>query len=154
VERQTYTFDAAGNRKTMTLLNADRITYSYDKANQLIGEQRTGGLAYQAGYSYDPAGNRTQLVKNGVTTTYTYDAANQLTSRAVPARRLTRMTMPEYGQRDARRAKRPPTPMTLPGELTAVNGPGVAAAYQYDAFDRRVSETTNGGDKLVSCMTR
>ncbi len=55
-----------------------RVTWSYDKQNQLTGENRTGTNAYRQTYTYDTGGNRTLKNIGGTRTTYSYDAANQL----------------------------------------------------------------------------
>ncbi len=52
--------------------------YGYDLFNRLVREEKTGGLSYDATWTYDAAGNRIRQVENGVTTTYAYDADDLL----------------------------------------------------------------------------
>jgi len=91
----TYTFDAAGNRKTQTVvLGTDTTitTYTYDSQNRLTGtqEQKNGVITETVVYTYDNNGN--QLTKTStayiagvpqtpvVEQTNTYDLFNQLIS--------------------------------------------------------------------------
>jgi YD repeat-containing protein len=56
--------------------------FGYDDAGRLIGEDwldGDGGSLYAFAWEYDPAGNRTLQVRNGVATYYEYDALNELT---------------------------------------------------------------------------
>ncbi|MGB5047968.1 MAG: RHS repeat-associated core domain-containing protein, partial [Caldilineaceae bacterium] len=143
LDQLTYTYDAAGNRTRIAYANGDVLAYTYDDANRLTGEQRTGGVSYSQTFAYDAADNRTRLVRDGTTTTYQYNAANQLTQSSggqnqtytYDARsRLVGMSGDvnrtyAYNFRD---------------EMTAATGPDGNAAYGYDALRRRVSETVGG----------
>ena len=84
----TYSYDGAGNRTGVEEKSGDRVTWSYDAANQLTREQRSGA-AYDVTYSYDEAGNRKTKLEGGTTTSYSYDAANQLNVEYTPASRTT-----------------------------------------------------------------
>ena len=55
-----------------------RVTWSYDKQNQLTGEYGTGTNAYRQTFTYDTGSNRTLKNIDGTRTTYSYDTANQL----------------------------------------------------------------------------
>ena len=80
LQQLDYRYDNAGNRNVMIEGGGSaRVTWSYDKQNQLTGENRTGTNAYRQTYTYDPGGNRTLKNISGTRTTYSYDAANQLT---------------------------------------------------------------------------
>ncbi len=46
ISRFAYTYDNAGNRHTVTEDNGDVVTWTYDNANQLIVEERSGANAY------------------------------------------------------------------------------------------------------------
>ncbi len=143
LDQLTYAYDAAGNRTQVKHADGDLIAYTYDAANRLTGEQRTGALAYNQTFVYDGAGNRTQSVQDGTTTTYQYNDLNQLTQTsgginqtlAYDARnRLTGISGDvsrtyAYNFRD---------------EMTATTGPDGSATYVYDALRRRVSETVAG----------
>jgi len=56
--------------------------YVYDSINRLVSETKTagGGSASTVHYSYDLAGNRTEVIKNGSTNIYTLGTGNRLTS--------------------------------------------------------------------------
>jgi YD repeat-containing protein len=74
-----YRYDSAGNRIVMIEgSGAARVTWSYDKQNQLTGEYRTGTNAYRQTFTYDTGGNRTLKNIDATRTTYAYDSANQL----------------------------------------------------------------------------
>ena len=74
------TYDAAGNRLSVTEADGSVTSYSYDADDQLLSEERTGTHPYFISYAYDALGNRTSKVENGVATTYVYAAANRLMS--------------------------------------------------------------------------
>jgi len=56
--------------------------YVYDSINRLVSETKTagGGSPSMVHYSYDLAGNRTEVIKNGTTNTYTLGIGNRLAS--------------------------------------------------------------------------
>ena len=68
----SYTYDLNGNVRTNTTAEPGRptisTTYGYDHANQLLSEWRTNGpagLPSSAVYTYDKAGNRATVARNG-----------------------------------------------------------------------------------------
>jgi len=67
-----YTYDAVGNRTSMTS-DGEKIDYSYDSANRLLS---AGGQSFE----YDASGNMTKASSLEETTDYTYDGNNRLTS--------------------------------------------------------------------------
>ena len=70
-----YTYNAAGNRTRVAEVNGDRVTYSYDNTSQLLAEHRSGLSGYAQTFTYDAAGNRIKLEKDGSLTRSEYDAA-------------------------------------------------------------------------------
>jgi len=66
------------------VLEADgsRVSWTYDAANQLNSEHRTGSTPYRHTFTYDSRGNRTLKLEDSQRTTYAYDAANQLSTSA------------------------------------------------------------------------
>ncbi|MBI3461750.1 MAG: hypothetical protein HY000_01625, partial [Planctomycetes bacterium] len=77
----TYTYDAAGNRRTK-LDNAITTTYSYDAANELRTLKDNTGTTT---YAYDANGNqRTVQVGSGGITTYVWDYENHPTKVMLP----------------------------------------------------------------------
>ena len=71
-----YTYDAKGNRLTMTTA-AGVTSYGYDALNQLTGVTYPGGR--HVTYAYDAAGNRTLVSDNGTNTAYSANSLNQYT---------------------------------------------------------------------------
>ncbi len=73
-----YEYDANGLRISMKDHSGGTASYSYDEENRLTEVTYTDGS--QETYSFDKAGNRLMLTKNGETNQYQYDAANQIKS--------------------------------------------------------------------------
>ena len=87
------TYDNAGRlAQIVETPSNDVTTYSYDNADRLLSEVRTGTKPYSGSYTYDDAGRRLTalVITNGVTThngTYSYDGAGRLVaSRQIPPR--------------------------------------------------------------------
>lgn len=72
-----YTLDPTGRRTRVDELGGNSIIYSYDNLYRLTRETIPGS-SYDATYSYDVVGNRTQRLINGLTTNYTYDDNDRL----------------------------------------------------------------------------
>ena len=90
IDRQTYAYDKAGNRKSLdNTLGAPyrtaAATAQYDAANRLIQRGDTT-------YTYDENGNRTRKTTPQGTTTYTWDSRNRLTSITEPNGAISRFT--------------------------------------------------------------
>ncbi|MDX9975155.1 MAG: DUF6531 domain-containing protein, partial [FCB group bacterium] len=69
-----YEYDINGNRIAET--NKDgRTTYTYDLLGQLTGEHYPDG--HSVTYVYDPAGNRTQVIRDGIVENYVTNSMNQ-----------------------------------------------------------------------------
>jgi RHS repeat-associated protein len=78
----TYSYDAAGNRRTM-LSGGVTTTYTCDAANQLTSSLDNTGTT---NYSYDAAGNKTsQVAPGGGRTTYAWDYEDRLTKIVLPS---------------------------------------------------------------------
>ena len=69
-----YTYDVSGRRKSMTT-NEGTYQYAYDALGQLAGVRYPDGRIVS--YDYDEAGNRRQVVDDGVVTPYTTNDLNQ-----------------------------------------------------------------------------
>ncbi|MGD9712405.1 MAG: RHS repeat domain-containing protein [Thermomicrobiales bacterium] len=80
-KRIQYTYDAAGNRRTMVDPDGGRFTYAYDGLHRiahLVNPQNE-----RTTYAYDAAGRRTvKKLANGTRASFTYDVANNLTRLA------------------------------------------------------------------------
>jgi len=84
-------------RSPSVLNSGDVTTWTYDNANQLTVEQRSGGSGYTTTYTYDDVGNRATKVDSSGTTTYTYNAGNRLTLITDPSSNLTTNTYDNNG---------------------------------------------------------
>ena len=75
----SYTYDAASNRTSLTGPDGSISTYSYDTLNRLNG--LASSWAGSFGFSYDALSRGTQLTRpNGVSTNYSYDSLSHLLS--------------------------------------------------------------------------
>jgi RHS repeat-associated protein len=75
----SYTYDAASNRTSLTGPDGSISTYGYDTLNRLSGLANSWAGSF--GFGYDALGRRTQLTRpNGVNTNYGYDLLSRLLS--------------------------------------------------------------------------
>ena len=134
-----YTYDAKGNRLTMTTA-AGVTDYGYDALNQLASVTYPGDR--HVTYAYDAAGNRTVVSDNGTNTTYTANSLNQYTQAGAATfgydadGNLTRRTdttgTTTYDYNTENRLVRVATP---------TNG---VFQYTYDALGNRTAVTRDG----------
>jgi RHS repeat-associated protein len=78
LSQSIYSYDAVGNRIGVVEASGDRVSWTYDEADQLTFEERVGTGSYGLAYTYDGVGNRLTDFNGAVTTTYSYDEADQL----------------------------------------------------------------------------
>lgn len=139
-------YDNANRRTSLTYPNATSTSYTYDVASRLTTINHIGpsGIIEALTYAYDPAGNRTSLMRNNGTASLlpaavasaTYDAANEQTAFAGATLQydangnLTNDGTNTYVW-DAR------------NRLLTISG-GATANFIYDALGRRTSKTING----------
>ncbi len=125
-----YTLDAVGNRVGLVAADGSSAQWSYDDAYRLSGETLRNGsnvVIYQAGFSYDPAGNRLSQTVNGATTSFSYNSLDQL---------LTAGTAQyEYDGR---------------GNLVSLTNGTNVTQYDYDAMDRLSAATLPGGATITN----
>jgi RHS repeat-associated protein len=75
----SYTYDAASNRKSLTAPDSSITTYGYDTLNRLNGLANSWAGSFSFGY--DGLSRRTSLTRpNGVNTSYSYDSVSHLLS--------------------------------------------------------------------------
>jgi RHS repeat-associated protein len=75
----SYTYDAASNRTSLTAPDGSITAYGYDTLNRLNGLANSWAGSF--GFSYDALSRRTQLTRpNGVNTNYSYDSLSHLLS--------------------------------------------------------------------------
>ena len=75
----SYSYDAASNRTSLTAPDGSISTYGYDTLNRLNGLSNSWAGSF--GFTYDALSRRTQLTRpNGVNTNYNYDSLSHLLS--------------------------------------------------------------------------
>ena len=148
----SYSYDAASNRTSLTDAAGYTSSYSYDSLNRLTGLTNTDSGSF--GFGYDALGRRTSLTRpNGVNTSYGYDTLSRLLSVLHGGGSLPGSTSYTYdaaGNRLTKTAVQEATPNPVSVlsqfsydsiyELTqaVVNG-GVAEGYTYDAVGNRLT---------------
>jgi RHS repeat-associated protein len=84
----TFGYDALSHRTSMMLPNGTSTTYTYDSASQVtqILHQIVSSATQinQAGYAYNPVGNRTSLTDRRGAQAFGYDQLDRLTSASHP----------------------------------------------------------------------
>ncbi len=132
-----YTYDKNGNRLSMTDHTGGRSNYVYDGDNRLIRVNYASGTIES--YSFDGAGNRLNLNRNGNSTNYSYDAADRLQTAGNATYQFDKngnmVSKTQAGQL---------TRYTYDGEnrLVEVQLPnGKKVQYQYDPFGNRISQS-------------
>ena len=138
--RFDYSYNLLGQVAGMATLDG-AWTYTYDAAGQLtraIFTSTNPAIPNQdLAYNYDPAGNRTSTVINGVTTAYTANAMNEYTSIGTALRQYDSdgnllndgTSTYTYNQLD---------------ELTGVTNAQGTTQYTYNALGQRVAQTAGG----------
>ena len=114
--------------------SGDVTTFSYDNANNLLSEVRTGTKPYSGTYTYDMSNRRKTalVVTNGVTVhngTYTYDGAGRLTQVVDAATSLTEVYT-----------------WNNDGTLASAPGSGYTKLFEYDEEHHltRIQHNTGG----------
>ena len=115
----TYTYDVLGHVQTMTTLEGT-TTYGYDSDGQLISVLLPTGEFIE--YTYDPMGNRTSVIDNGVATYYTTKTTKNLNE-------YTTVGATSYHY-------------DLDGNLTSTTGPQGTTFYTYDTNNRLIGVQT------------
>jgi len=121
-----YTYDGVGNVSTDTNQDGE-WSYSYDADGQLIhavfvpnASDPDGLTAQDLAYAYDPAGNRTSVTANGVTTAYTTNNMNE----------YTQVGSATYSY-------------DLNGNLVSIDGGGETTNYTYNDLNQLISASTS-----------
>jgi RHS repeat-associated protein len=140
-----YSYDALGRMTSMTTL-AGEWTYNYDAAGELAhaafaSANSTVTPNQDLEYLYDPAGNRTATIVNGVTTSYTVNNRNEYVSAG-----STAFTYDDNGNLTSATDADGTTTYSYnaANQLTGVTGPdGTTYTYTYDALGDPIGVTTN-----------
>lgn len=114
-----YTYDAAGNRKSVAEFNGDSYQWDYDGANRLEEERRIENQTqYTSTFKYDDAGNREEVNQDGQITAYTYTDDDQIDDITLPD-----LSVLDYDYDDR-------------GNLASITDGSDVTAYTFDAQDR------------------
>jgi RHS repeat-associated protein len=139
-----YTYDADGNRASLTDPNGSVIAYSYTARGQ-VASIVADGPPPLATFAYDVAGRRTsRTLENGITSTYAYDADGRLTSLTHGSVETLTYTYDAMHRRTGETRSSAPARTfgyDLTGQLTAVNQSSGNAAFAYDAVGNRTTVT-------------
>ncbi|MCB1905459.1 MAG: IPT/TIG domain-containing protein [Gammaproteobacteria bacterium] len=151
----TYEWDEASRLTAKTLPNGTRQEYLYDVADRLTEirfVRSDDTLIERIAYQYDANGRRigksTSLPSNDETLiTGTYDDANRMTS--VTFTNSGESCALDYDTNGNLTVKTCPGGVTLytwdaQDRLIAIDGPGLAASFRYDALGRRIERSVNG----------
>ena len=150
----TYSFDPDGRRTTL-MLGLDSVrAYGYDPTGRLTTQLDSygGSSLMTQENTYDPAGNRTVQVVNGVPTTWTYDndyrLIGQNTANGVATLSYDSVfnTTVMWNQGSA--------PITMTSDaasrLLTSNLGGVITSYVFDGAGNMISETTGSAATTYS----
>ena len=112
------TYDAIGNRISLTDAAGSLTTYSYDPLNQLV--EVTDAMGGTVHYSYDAVANMISMTDaNGHTTNYAYDSLNRPTSMIDPLGYTTSNIYDAVGN-----------------VVSLTDANGNSTSYNYDALNR------------------
>ena len=170
MKREEYTYNAASMRTRIDhssdgFFQPYHKLYSYDALGQLVQEHKrwsgSNASAYRYAYTYDPAGNRTQMVHFNGSTTRTvvsaYNDGNQLTTHDGEA-----VTYDANGNLAEANPALTYTHNADNRLVAATNDLGMSPVYFYDALGRRLARCSANGqvwtryyyDGLNIVMTR
>ena len=139
-----YTYDADGNRATLTDPAGSVIAYGYTGRGQ-VAAINADGPPPLATFVYDLAGRRaSRTLENGITSTNTYDANGRLTLLAHGTVEALTYTYDMLNRRTGETRSSAPARTfgyDLTSQLTAVNQSGGNATFAYDAVGNRTIVT-------------
>ncbi|MDH4460967.1 MAG: RHS repeat-associated core domain-containing protein, partial [Flectobacillus sp.] len=147
----SYTYDAAGNRKTMTDHDGGLTTYNYDSNNRLINLTNPSNLT--TSFEYDAGGRmKKQINGNGTFTTYHYDLAGRMDSLINWKNNTEKIsffyyTFDQFGNRKTLTDKRGLNTYNYDGSyrLTSVTYPdGSTENFSFDGTGNRTVRSKNG----------
>ncbi len=129
-----YVYNARGQRTATHFANGVTTRYYYDAIGQVLDiltTSPTAGNLLSISYTYDDAGNRTQMVDNEGITRYQYDDLNRLTEAIYPDESFQQFSYDAAGNR-----------------LSMVEANGTTT-YSYDNADRLQQLTQPDGSSVT-----
>ena len=144
----TYSYNAVGNRVTVSDAGGNLTSYDYDSLNRVTSKVDPLGNTWA--YNYDAGGNLVSTTDaNGATIGYTYDTGGQLTTIDYPDPDAdVSFTYTESGQRASMTDGLGTTTWSYDdlGRLVSVTDPfGKTVSYEYDANGNRTGLTYPDG---------
>lgn len=142
----SFSYDDANRRTSVGLPNGLSMNYGYDTASQLTSITYKNGATVigDLSYTFDSAGRRTSVAGSyartglpSVLNSTTYNNANRLTQRNSVA-----LTYDSNGNLTSDGTNS--YTWNSRNQLQSISGTGLTAAFQYDAFGRRVQKSING----------
>ncbi|HEY5895327.1 MAG TPA: RHS repeat-associated core domain-containing protein, partial [Chthoniobacterales bacterium] len=144
----TSTFDAAGNRTSVTDANGATLSFAYDQRNRRISQ--TDSLGNTTHFTYDERDNLlTETRPNGGVTAYAYDVNDRLVEITDPAGNKTLMAYDASGNllslADARNNTYSYTYDAQNRQTEMIYPDGSRESYTYDDAGRQTSYTSRAG---------
>ena len=132
-QQAAYTYDANGNRASLTYANGVTETYRYNKANWIISleNRNNSGLISSYTYTYYASGSqKTKTAADGKVTSYVYDGLNRLVQESETGALTQSYTYDARGNR---------------ATMTVTGTESYAVSYAYDANNRLLTEQKTQG---------
>ena len=153
----SFTYNAGGQRISMTDSTGFLINYAYDAVGRLTGLTNGSGGTIVS-YAYDANGRlATKTFGNGTSTTYTYDASGNVLHvvNYSAAHAIFSEFDYTYDGNDRPITERTPTgnlsfTYDLDGQLTGVSTPSATIQYAYDASGNRTTYLPNNLNEYQS----
>ena len=136
-------------------------TYSYDSQDRLIGVVRTapgGGASQSVSYSYDSAGNLSQISQAGKSISYTYDSQGRRSSYSTSDGATVRYNYDSAGRLQGLRdgSDQSLVSYLYDGDgrlILETNGNGTTSSYSYDAAGQLLRiDNANPAGTIVSSL--
>ncbi|WP_395092010.1 RHS repeat domain-containing protein [Armatimonas sp.] len=145
VRGRKYSYDASGAISQEKNLDGSQVlaSYTYDGLRRLTKAVR-GGSTYD--YSYDDANNRIgETLTNNATSTraFAYDWANRLTSMTSGSGTLT---ADHDANGNMTRLGSDYLGWNVRGQLASMTSGGQSSTFGYDLYNRRISKNVSGGN--------
>lgn len=164
VERSGDTFSYSYNPRGLLASRGGRDfneTYSYDSQDRLSGVVRTapgGGASQSVSYSYDIAGNVSQISQGGKSISYTYDSQGRRSSYSTSDGATVRYSYDSAGRLQGLRDGNDQSLVSYlyDGDgrlLRESNGNGTTSSYSYDAAGQLLRiDNANPAGTIVSSL--